>query len=174
MPLLCIVIALQAIFGLPRDHDKRLTAVNHSDSIYSQACITCTISIAYISAISKPIHFWFSPKLSTVQGLQSHYNRKLPCTVRSGSRFSTSTLKIGEGAPPPFWEGARFPFNTKSPGLRSTYTKWHLDASNHLATIEMGRKLTSGAPPYFWGGELGRHLAQCGLGQGPPLCQVLS
>jgi len=27
--------------------------------------------ICYISAISKPIHFWFSPKLSAVQGLQS-------------------------------------------------------------------------------------------------------
>jgi len=26
--------------------------------------------IGYISAISKPIHFWFSPKLSAVQGLQ--------------------------------------------------------------------------------------------------------
>jgi len=26
--------------------------------------------IGYISAISKPIHFWFSTKLSTVQGLQ--------------------------------------------------------------------------------------------------------
>jgi len=27
--------------------------------------------IGYSSAISKPIHFWFSPKLSAVQGLQS-------------------------------------------------------------------------------------------------------
>jgi len=27
--------------------------------------------IGYISAISKPIHFWFSRKLSAVQGLQS-------------------------------------------------------------------------------------------------------
>jgi len=27
--------------------------------------------IGYISAISKLIHFWFSPKLSAVQGLQS-------------------------------------------------------------------------------------------------------
>jgi len=26
--------------------------------------------IGYISAICKPIHFWFSPKLSAVQGLQ--------------------------------------------------------------------------------------------------------
>jgi len=34
--------------------------------------------IGYISAISKPIHFWFSPKLSAVQGLQNYYNRKCP------------------------------------------------------------------------------------------------
>jgi len=27
--------------------------------------------IGYISAISKQIHFWFSPKFSAVQGLQS-------------------------------------------------------------------------------------------------------
>jgi len=27
--------------------------------------------IGYVSANSKPIHFWFSPKLSAVQGLQS-------------------------------------------------------------------------------------------------------
>jgi len=27
--------------------------------------------IGYISAISKPIHFWLSPKLSAVQGLQN-------------------------------------------------------------------------------------------------------
>jgi len=27
--------------------------------------------IGYISAISKPIHFWFPPKLSAIQGLQS-------------------------------------------------------------------------------------------------------
>jgi len=51
---------------------------------------------------------------------------------------------------------------------------WHLDASNRLATIEMGQKLGRGAPPHFWGGELGPHLAQCGLDQGPPPCQVPS
>ena len=54
--------------------------------------------IGYISAISKPIHFWFSPKFSGVQGLQ-----KLAITGSdpiSGpiSKFLTSTLKIGEGA----------------------------------------------------------------------------
>jgi len=33
--------------------------------------VTLQNSICYISAISKPIHFWFSPKLYAVQGLQS-------------------------------------------------------------------------------------------------------
>ena len=38
------------------------------------------------------------------------------------------------------------------------HAKCHLDPSNHLATIDMGRKL--GALPPFWGGELGPHLTQ--------------
>jgi len=39
----------------------------------------------------------------------------------------------------------------------------------------MGRKLgRGGSGPLFGGGELGPHLAQCGLNQGPPLCQVPS
>jgi len=42
-------------------------------------------------------------------------------------------------------------------------TKWHLDASSRLATIEMGRKIGGGALPPFWGWELGPHLALCGL-----------
>ena len=35
----------------------------------------------------------------------------------------------------------------------------------------MGRKLRGNLPP-FWAGKLGPHLAQCGLNQGPPPCQV--
>jgi len=50
----------------------------------------------------------------------------------------------------------------------------YLDASSRLATIEMGKKLGRGAPALFWWGELGPHLAQCGVDQGPPLCQVPS
>jgi len=41
------------------------------------------------------------------------------------------------------------------------HTKWHLDPSSRLATIDMGRKFGSMLP--FGGGELGLHLAQCGL-----------
>jgi len=48
-------------------------------------------------------------------------------------------------------------------------TKWHLDTSNHLATTDIGRKLGGAVPPFLWG-ELGPHLAQCGL----PAYQVAS
>jgi len=34
--------------------------------------------ISYISAISKPIDFWFSPKLSAIQGLQSQLQPEAP------------------------------------------------------------------------------------------------
>jgi len=53
------------------------------------------------------------------------------------------------------------------------HTKWHFDASSHLATIKMGQKLGGALPP-FWGGELGPHPAQCGLDQGLPPSQVPS
>jgi len=44
---------------IARQSRDRMSGVTHQDLI------------GYISAISKPIHFWFSPKLSAVQGLQS-------------------------------------------------------------------------------------------------------
>ena len=52
------------------------------------------------------------------------------------------------------------------------HTKWHLDLSSRLGTIEMGGKWEGYAP--FWGGELGPHLAQCGLGRGLPPHRVAS
>jgi len=55
-------------------------------------------------------------------------------------------------------------------GLR---TKWHLDLSSRLATIDIGRKLGGGAP-FFGRGSWGPHLSQCGLGRGLPTCQVPS
>jgi len=51
-------------------------------------------------------------------------------------------------------------------------TKWHLDPYIRLATTNMGRKL--GAVPPFWGGKLGPHLVQCGMGRGLPPYQVAS
>jgi len=44
---------------IARQSQKLMSGVTHQNLI------------GYISAISKPIHFWFSPKLSAVQGLQS-------------------------------------------------------------------------------------------------------
>jgi len=41
-------------------------------------------------------------------------------------------------------------------------TKWHLDRSSRLATIDTGLKL-GGCASFF--GELGSYLAQCGLGR---------
>jgi len=35
------------------------------------------------------------------------------------------------------------------------HAKCHLDPSSRLATIDIGRKLGSGAPPPFWGGGMG-------------------
>jgi len=56
--------------------------------------------------------------------------------------------------------------------MHRTTTKWHLDPSSRLGTIDMGLKL--GALPPFWRGELSPHLAQCGLGWGLPPYQVSS
>ena len=54
------------------------------------------------------------------------------------------------------------------------HVKCHLHSSSRLATIKMGRKLGGGLSPLFGRGELVSHLAQCGLDQGPPPCQVPS
>jgi len=54
------------------------------------------------------------------------------------------------------------------------HTKWHLNPSSHLATIDMGQKLEA-MPLHFLGGwrrEVGPHLRQCRLGQGLPMYQV--
>ena len=52
-------------------------------------------------------------------------------------------------------------------------TKWHLDPSSRLVTIDMGRKLGAAVPVSFLGeGEgtgIGPHLTQRGLGRGLPL-----
>jgi len=69
--------------------------------------------------------------------------------------------------------GARSPSNTKSPGPRPNLpTKWHLDPSSSLATIDMGQKVGAAVPLSM--GELGPHLTKCHLGQGLPPYQVAS
>jgi len=71
------------------------------------------------------------------------------------------------GAPPPFGEGELGPHLTLRPFWRGgagspsnnvvwdeayLRTKWHLDVSSRLATIEMGRKLGRGGPLFGEGG----------------------
>jgi len=51
-------------------------------------------------------------------------------------------------------------------------TKCYFDPSSHLAITVIDRKLGGCAP--FLGGEMGPHLAQCGLGRGLPPYQVAS
>jgi len=43
-------------------------------------------------------------------------------------------------------------------------TKWYLNLSSRLVTTDMGLFLGGGCAPFF-GGELGPHLTQCGLGR---------
>ena len=50
--------------------------------------------------------------------------------------------------------------------------KWHVDPSSRLVKIH-GPKWGA-VPPFFWGGKLGPHLAQCRLGRGLPSYQVAS
>ena len=59
-----IAVVTTAIFipvylFIARQSRHRMSGVKHQNLI------------GYISAISKPIHFWFLPKLSAVQGLQT-------------------------------------------------------------------------------------------------------
>ena len=71
------------------------------------------------------------------------------------------------GGSAPFWEGDWVSIYHKV-GWAEAYicTKWHLDASSRLATIEMGRKLERGLCPPFGEGEPGLHLRQSRLGRG--------
>jgi len=57
--------------------------------------------------------------------------------------------KFGRGSAP-FWGGGWVPIEHKVPWPGAyLHTKWHLDASSRLATIEMGRKLGRGLRPLF-------------------------
>jgi len=70
----------------------------------------------------------------------------------------------------PLFGGAATSCNTTSPGPSFTSvvgTKWHLDPSSRLATIDMGQTLAA-AVPFFWGGQLGSHPTQSHLGRGQP------
>jgi len=71
--------------------------------------------------------------------------------------------KIREGGAAPFL-GGWVPIEHKVPWAEAyLHTKWHLDASSRLETIEVRRKIGVGAEPPFWRG-LGPHLIQSRLG----------
>jgi len=85
--------------------------------------------------------------------------------------------KLG-GLCPLFWGGERVPiYHNVAWAKAYLHTTWHLDPSSRLATIDMRQKFVGaqreGCAP-FYGGELGPHPAQCGLGRGLPTCQVAS
>jgi len=67
------------------------------------------------------------------------------------------------GALPPLWGRESWVLIHHNVAWAKTYrrAKWHLDPSSHLATTDMRRKL--GAPPLLGEGQLGPHIAQCGL-----------
>jgi len=52
-------------------------------------------------------------------------------------------------------------------------TKWHVDLSSRLATIDIGRKWGL-LCPFRGGGAVGSPSDKCGLGRGLPPCQVAS
>jgi len=85
----------------------------------------------------------------------------------------TSTLKIGEGAPPPPWGGGLGPHLTQTRlgrGL-SPYrvASWCIQPFGHNRN---GPKIGEGAPPRFGQRALGLHLTQSRLGWRLRPCQV--
>ena len=97
-----------------------------------------------------------------------------------GDRLATVDMgRKLRGLCPPFYGGriSLVPSNNVAWADAYLRTKWYLDPSSRLATADVGRKFVVGREavgvPPFWGGELGPHLAQCGLDRGPPPCQVL-
>jgi len=70
----------------------------------------------------------------------------------------------GEGGYATFFGGDWVSSENKVPWAEPyIYTKWHLDASNRLVTMEMGRKLETGLRPLL-GRGLGPHVTQSRLG----------
>jgi len=68
-----VIIYISVYFFIARPMSAGYVTAISGWLLWSLRCVglTCKIPIAYISAISKPTHFRFSPKLATVQGLQS-------------------------------------------------------------------------------------------------------
>ena len=103
-----------------------------------------------------------------------------------GYRLATIEMdRRGERCYAPFGGGRVSPHLTQCDWAEAYLrTKWHLDPSSRLATIDMGQKVGGtntgrklgvwvGLCPLF-GGELGPHLTQSGLGRGLAPYQVAS
>ena len=84
---------------------------------------------------------------------------------RHESKTGGCATFTGEGSCDPIWHNVAW----AEVYLR---TKWHLDPSSRLATIDMGQKL-GGAVPFFVG-KLGPIRTQSRLGRGLPPYQVSS
>ena len=85
--------------------------------------------------------------------------------------------KAGRGADVPlFVGGAGSPPNNVAWAEAYLRTKWQLDPSSRLATTDMDRKLGAAllCPVPLFGGGMGPHLTQRGLGRGLPLYRVAS
>ena len=92
-----------------------------------------------------------------------NYN-KCSAVAEMGDRLATTNTGRKLGACAPFLGmGSWVPILHNVAWAEAyLHTKWHLDSFSHLGTTDMGRKL-EGLCPLFWGGEMGPHLAQCGL-----------
>jgi len=95
----------------------------------------------------------------------AQFYNKSSAVAEMGDRLATLDRAENWQLGPPFrgrWAGS--PSNTMAPGPGLyLHTKWHLDPSIRLATIDMGRKL--GELCLFWG-DLGSNLIQSRLGRG--------
>jgi len=99
---------------------------------------------------------------------------KYSAGAEMGDRLATIDMSLKVRLCPPFFGGrGQLRPHLAQCGLgRGLYirTKWHVDPSSRLVTIDTGRKL--GALPPFCGEELDLHLTQCRLGRGVPPYQV--
>jgi len=96
------------------------------------------------------------------------YINKCSAAAEMGDRLATTDMdRKLRGLCPFLGGGARSPSNTMWSGPRPSNlrTKWYVDPSSRLATIDVGRKLGKGLRPLFGEGELSLHLTQCSLGR---------
>ena len=85
-----------------------------------------------------------------------------------GHKYSRHWPKIGGCAP--FWEGAGFPSNTKSPGPRPTSIRSGIFIHPAVWPQQTWSENCGLCP--FGEGALGFHLTQCGQARSLPPCQV--